>query len=202
MNARAKLRLLLALHPLPPRVARFYWRAMRHAVRAGDEFSVASAARPAELAELLDLARGRRAVVELGTGTAWSAIALALDDPRRRIVSYDPSVRIARDSYLALAGAGTRERIELRAEPDSAGPHAGDAPVELLFVDSEHEREPVLAAFAAWRRALAPGAIVVFHDYAHPDYPGVRDAVGELGLGGEERGGVFVWRAPQPVPDV
>ncbi len=195
MSARAKLRLLLALRVLPSRVARFYWRAYRHALRADDRFSVSSAARPAELAQLLELARARRAVVELGTGTAWSAIALALDDRARRIVSYDPAVRAERDAYLALAGARVRERIELRAEPDSAGPHAGDASVELLFIDSEHEREPVLSAFAAWRDALAPGAIVVFHDYAHPAYPGVRDAVRELGLSGEEVGGVFVWRA-------
>ncbi len=196
VNARARLRLLLELRLLPPRVARFYWRAMRHALRAGDRFSVASAARPAELAQLLALARGRRRVVELGTGTGWSAIALALDDPLRTIVSYDPSVREQRQRYLALAGERVRERIELRAEPDSAGPHAGDAPVELLFVDSEHERRPVLDAFAAWRDALAPGAIVVFHDYAHPAYPGVREAVRELGLDGHEVGGVFVWRAP------
>jgi predicted O-methyltransferase YrrM len=196
VNARAKLRLLLALHVLPRRVARFYWRAWREALRDDDRFSLASAARPAELAQLLSLARGRRVVVELGTGTAWSAIALALDDRARRIVSYDPSVRVERDAYLALAGSDARTRIELRAAPDSAGPHDDDAPVELLFIDSEHEREPVLAAFAAWRGALAPGAIVVFHDYAHPRYPGVREAVGELGLSGEEVGGVFVWRAP------
>lgn len=195
MDARAKLRLLLALRLLPPRVARFYWRAMRHALRAGDRFSVASAARPAELRQLLALARGRTRVVELGTGTAWSAIALVLDDPARTLVSYDPTVRIERDAYLALADADARERIELRAEPDSAGPHAGDEPAELLFIDSEHEREPVLGAFAAWREQLAPGAIVIFHDYAHPAYPGVREAVDELGLRGEEAGGVFVWRA-------
>ncbi|HEX4482212.1 MAG TPA: class I SAM-dependent methyltransferase [Solirubrobacteraceae bacterium] len=196
MNARAKLRLLLALRVLPRGVARFYWRAWRHALRDDDRFSIASAARPAELAQLLALARGRRAVVELGTGTAWSAIALALEDDARRIVSYDPSVRAERHAYLALAGSAARARIELRAEPDSAGPHAGDAAVELLFIDSEHEREPVLAAFAAWRDALAPGAVVVFHDYAHPQYPGVREAVGELSLSGQEVGGVFVWRAP------
>jgi predicted O-methyltransferase YrrM len=195
VSTRAKLRLLLALHVLPWPVARFYWRAWRHALRDDDRFSVASAARPSELAQLLSLARRRRAVVELGTGTAWSAIALALDDDARRIVSYDPSVRAERDAYLALAGADARARIELRAEPDSAGPHAGDAPVELLFIDSEHAREPVLAAFAAWRDALAPGAIVVFHDYAHPRYPGVREAVEQLRLDGEEVGGVFIWRA-------
>lgn len=194
MNARAKLRLLSALRVLPWPVARFYWRAWRRALRDEDGFSLASAARPAELAQLLALARGRRVVVEFGTGTAWSAIALALDDGTRRIVSYDPSVRAERDGYLALAGERARERIELRAEPDTAGPHPGDAPVELLFIDSEHEREPVLAAFSAWRDALAPAAIVVFHDYAHPAYPGVREAVRELALSGEEVGGVFVWR--------
>ncbi len=192
--SRAQLRLLLSLRALPWRVALFYVRARRHARRSGDRFSLDSAARPNELAELLELAAGRDTIVELGTGTAWSAIALALDDRARRIVSYDPSVRPERIAYLRLAGAGARERIELRAEPDSRGPHAGDAPPQLLFIDSEHEREPVLHAFAAWRSALAPGAIVVFHDYAHPRYPGVREAVLELGLRGSERGGVFVWR--------
>ena len=59
----------------------------------------------------------------------------------------------------------------------------------------------MLRAFAAWRGALAPGAIVVFHDYGHPAYPGVREAVNELGLRGSERGGVFVWRAQAPVAE-
>ena len=194
--SRAQLRLLLSLRALPWRVARFHWRARRHAARSRDRFSLASAARPDELAALLALAGGRRVVVELGTGTAWSAIALALDDPTRRIVSYDPTVRSERMAYLKLAGARARERIELRAEPDTRGPHVGDAPAQLLFIDSEHERDPVLAAFAAWRGALAPGAVVVFHDYGHPAYPGVREAVQQLGLSGSERGGVFVWRAP------
>jgi predicted O-methyltransferase YrrM len=193
---RGRLRLLRSLRVLPWRVARFYWRAHRHARRVGDRFSLDSAARPSELAELLALAAGRRIVVELGTGTAWSAVALALDDRGRQIVSYDPSVRSERIAYLKLAGASARERIQLRAEPDNRGPHVGDAAAELLFIDSEHERQPVLDAFAAWRGALAPGAVVVFHDYAHPRYPGVRQAVDELALQGVERGGLFVWRAP------
>jgi predicted O-methyltransferase YrrM len=193
---RANARLLFSLRALPWRVARFYWRARRHARRSGDRFSLASAARPEELAQLLALAAGRQEVVELGTGTAWSAIALALDDRTRRVLSYDPSVRAEREAYLELAGPHARERIELRAEPDTRGPQLGDPPAELLFIDSEHQRRPVLAAFGAWRHALAPGAVVVFHDYGHPDYPGVRQAVGELGLDGRQDGGVFVWRAP------
>jgi predicted O-methyltransferase YrrM len=192
----AEVRVMLAARMLSARVRRFWWHARRHARQTGDQFSLRSAARPAELAQLLVLARGRSAVVELGTGTAWSAIALALDDPTRRIVSYDPCARPEREAYLDLAGVGVRERIDLREEPDSLGPRSGDPPVQLLFIDSSHERECVVKALGAWRAALAPGAVVVFHDYGHPRYPGVRDAVAELELSGRESGGVFVWRAP------
>ena len=193
---RGELRLVLSLRLLPTRVARFCWCARRHARRTGDRFSLDSAARPADLAELLALARGRTTVVELGTGTAWSAIALALDDRARRVLSCDPCVRPEREAYLDLAGLGVRERIELREEPDSVGPQPGNPPVELLFIDSSHEREPTVTAFRAWRGALARGAVVVFHDHSHPDYPGVREAVADLELAGRETGGLFVWRAP------
>jgi hypothetical protein len=64
----------------------------------------------------------------------------------------------------------------------------------MLFIDSVHEREPTLAEFAAWRPRLDPGALVVFHDYGHPRFPGVQEAVAELGLEGDVRGGMFVWR--------
>jgi predicted O-methyltransferase YrrM len=193
---RAELALLSSLRGLPRSVAVFHARARWRARRMGDRFTLDSAARPVELAELLAAARGRTNAVELGTGTAWSAISLALGNPRQRVISYDPCVRPERDAYLRLVPAAVRARIELRQEPDSDGPHAGDAPVQLLFVDSSHYRESVLDAFAAWRRALAPGAVVVFHDYGHPQYPGVREAVAQLGLDGEERGGLYVWSAP------
>jgi predicted O-methyltransferase YrrM len=193
---RREMRLLLSLSALPARVARFFWRAWRHARRTGDRFSLVSPARPAELAALLALARGRTTVVELGTGTAWTAISFALAEPACRVISCDPCVRVEREAYLDLAGLPVRERIELREEPDGAGPRAGDGPVQLLFIDSSHEREPTVAAFLAWRGALAPGALVIFHDHGNPDYPGVREAVEDLGLAGWETGGLFVWRAP------
>ncbi len=191
---RGELRLMLSLRVLPARVARFCWRARR----SGDRFSLDSAARPPELAELLALAGDRTTVVELGTGTAWSAIAMALDRRARRVISYDPCVRLERDAYLELAGAGAgvRERIELREESDSAGPRAGDPPPALLFIDSPHDRESVLTAFNAWRDVLALEAIVVFHGYGHPGYPGVSEAVSELRLSGRETGGLFVRWAP------
>lgn len=111
------------------------------------------------------------------------------------MVSYDPCVRPERDAYLARAWPDVRERIEFRSEPDCSGPRAGES-VELLFIDSSHDRESVVAAFRAWGDALVPGAAVAFHDYDHPSYPGVREAIVDLGLSGEQHGGLFVWCAP------
>jgi predicted O-methyltransferase YrrM len=178
-----------------PRAARsFYRRADAQARQHDDEFSLVSATRPAELAALLELAAQRRQVVELGTATAWTTISLALADPERRVVSYDPVAHPTRGQYLDLVGADVRGRMELRERSEADGPQAGDPPVELLFVDSTHDRESVLRTVPVWRPALAPGAIVAFHDYDHPQFPGVREAIEELGLEGEPRGGLFVWR--------
>lgn len=193
---RGELRLVVRLRRLPPRVVLFTMRARAHAWRSDDRFSLASAAGPGDLAVLLSLARGRQHVVELGTGTAWTSIVLVVADPARLVISYDPEQRAHTTSYLRLAGAGACGRIELRGEADSAGPHDFDHPVELLFIDSSHERAATVAAFRAWRPALAPGAVVVFHDYDHPGYPGVSEAIAELELTGEVKEGLFVWRAP------
>ena len=105
-------------------------------------------------------------------------------------------VRHEREAYLDIAGPNVRARIDLREEPDSHGPRGGEPRVSMLFIDSSHERDAVMAAFGAWRDALEPGAAVAFHDYDHADYPGVREAIIALGLSGQQSGGLFVWRAP------
>lgn len=184
MNLRAELRLAArCIRALPPRVAWFLLRARVRALRTGDRFSIDAAARPEKLAALLAAARGRRQVVELGTGTAWAALALALDDPQRRVVSFDPIDR-DRQRYFQLLPPAVGERVTLVAAPGEVGPRDGDPPVDLLFIDSSHDREPTVAEYRAWQAALAAGATVVFDDYGHPAYPGVAEAVEDLGLRG------------------
>ncbi len=134
---------------LPRRVALLALRAQARARRTGDAFSLASATRPADLARILRLAAGRRDVVELGTGTAWTAVALAAD---------------------------------------------------MLYIDSSHEGGDVIAEYRAWEPVLSPGSVVVLDDYGHPQYPGVAEAVAELGLAGRPEGtlSVHVHSAPAP----
>jgi predicted O-methyltransferase YrrM len=181
---------------LPPRVALFYFRARRVAAERGDEWSQTSATFPRPLAHLLRLARGRRRVAEIGTGTAWTTAALALADPRRTVVSYDPIVRPERDWYLDLAGAAARKRVELVVAPGEDGPGPGGAgSFDFVFVDGSHERERTKATFEAWRAAVAPGGVIAFHDWENPVYPGVTEAIRELRLDGEILDDVFVWHA-------
>ena len=132
--------------------------------------------------------------MELGAGTAWTTISLALADPERRVIGFDPVVRPERGRYLRLVGPRTRARIELVDAPGERGPGPGQS-VDLLFVDSSHEREATIREFRAWQPALTAAALVVFDDYDHPDYPGVREAIAELGLAGERTGTLFVHRA-------
>lgn len=175
------------------KVAWFQWRAWRLAWREGDGFSRVSATRPRKLAALLNAAGGCRNVVELGTGTAWTTISLALADRRRVVLSYDPMERLERERYLRLVSAETRRRLTLLCAPGDEGPR-GTEVVELLYIDSAHNRDDTIREMQAWRPVLTQGSVVVFDDFAHPDYPGVKEAVQHLGLEGEQHQGLFVHR--------
>ena len=171
----------------------FYARALLLALRLGDAHSLKISSRPRELAALLRAARGRIRVVEHGTATAWAAIALALEDPRRQVTTYDPEQVLHRERYLSLVPASVRSRIELVALP-AERPLEHHANTELLFLDGPHQRAELVRDFNAWRDRLAPGALVAFHDYDDPDWPGVAEAVRDLALTGNSCGHLFVAR--------
>ena len=193
MPPRQFARLLLATRALPARAALFQARAMLRAARLGDDWALQSSTRPADVAALIALAQGRHRAVELGTATGWTSGALLLADPQRRLTSFDPVVREHRDAYLALLPRHARERLELVLAP---GHQARGEQIELLFVDSSHDRDATIAEFHAWQPRLAPGALVVLHDFGNPAYPGVAEAVAELGLRGREHVGLWLWDAP------
>src|SRR3954452_23494172 len=76
-QAAAVAREAQRLRGLPRPVAVFYLRAWFTALRSQDRFTLDSASRPSDVAALLALAHGYTTTVELGTGTAWTTIALA-----------------------------------------------------------------------------------------------------------------------------
>jgi predicted O-methyltransferase YrrM len=192
-SPRGRLRERGALRALPGPVRHFYARALDQAHRTGDLFSLSSVSRPANLATLLELARGRRRIVELGTCTAWTAIALALNEPAASVTSFDPVVHDQREQYLDLVPPEIRARVRLVTERGAEGADGADG-VELLYVDSTHERAETVAEYEAWRPRMAPGGVVVFDDVGHSDFPGVAEAIADLDLEGEAHGALFVVR--------
>jgi predicted O-methyltransferase YrrM len=182
---------------LPTRVAWFILRARLLAERREEDWARLTALAPDSLARLIELAAPARHVVELGTAMGWTTGGLALARSDRTVSSYDPVVYDGRTHYLELLPPADRRRIDLHAAQGSSGPPPGGRPVDLLFVDSSHEREETVAEFAVWRPLLSPGAPVAFHDYRNPAYPGIRQAIhADLGLDGELLPGtdLFVWR--------
>jgi predicted O-methyltransferase YrrM len=190
---RREIRFLAELRFLPLRVALFQWRAWRLAWRAEDGFSPLSRTPPHKLAVLLSAASGRRLIVELGTGTAWTAISMALADRERVVLSYDPIQRPERERYLRLVSSETRRRLTFVSALGDEGPRDGET-IDLLYIDSSHHREDTIREIEAWRSALKEGSLMVFDDFGNSEYPGVEEAVRHLGLEGEERRGLFVHR--------
>ena len=179
-----------------PSVIVFTWRALRVARRTNDAFSLISVTRPRDVENILRLARGRDRVVELGTGTGWTTIALALDNPRRHVLSFDVQKRSV-DRYARLVSEDVQRRITFVVAPGSAGSRSGMQRhdlVDFLYVDSSHERDETIAEWRVWQPQLAPDAVVVFDDYESRDYPGVREAIEVLGLQGEPHGKLYVYR--------
>ena len=184
---------------LPPSVAWFQARAVVSAARSGDTFALQAASQPADVRALLRLAGGRHTVVEIGTATGWTTASLALASPARTVTSYDPVVTPGRDRYEALVPRQARARMTFVQDTGEAGATRWDGPpVDLLFIDSTHTRDDTLAEFRAWRAHLGPGAIVVFHDFGNPAFPGVAEAIRELDLPGDVVGGSYVARPLSP----
>jgi predicted O-methyltransferase YrrM len=178
---------------LPRPVARFWVRAMRRAQADNDTWSIDVACRPAELRVLLDALGDAPRVAEVGTAAAWTTSCIALARPGREVHSWDVEAHPERERYLALLDPADRARVHLHDRPGGLGP-ADPPPVDAVFIDSSHLLEETVDTFRTWEPALAPGAIVAFHDYDDDDYPGVTEAVARLGLQGEVRGHLFVWR--------
>lgn len=146
-----------------------------------------------EAAHLHDTARSVTGdwIVELGTWSGRSTVALGMGvkASRCRVVSYDRYEGVPEiDRTPTLAEAqSTIDAFDLPltvqlVEGDSTW-SAGTWPIErrvsLLFIDAGHEADEVYNDARAWLPHCAPGALVLFHDYAY-GWPGVMAAVQRL----------------------
>ncbi|MDQ6804736.1 MAG: class I SAM-dependent methyltransferase [Actinomycetota bacterium] len=169
-------------------------RAFASALMTRDYSSLGGVTRPRELVPLLRGARDAARIVEVGTGTAWTAICLALANPRARVATYDIAPIPYREPYIRMLDSATRERIEFVTR-DGNDPLERPG-VDLVFIDASHERDDTIRTFHVWEPLVAGGGMIAFHDYLDPRWPGVTEAVSQLGLHGQTHGHLFVWIKP------
>lgn len=132
----------------------------------------------------------------LGRSHRVDGAALALADPARVVVSCDPIVQPGRDRYLRLLGSSALARIKLVGASGVEAAALNVQEVDMLFIDSSHERQATIDEWLVWRPQLAPGGLVIFHDYDHPEFPGVAQAIEHLRLVGRHQAGMFIWQVP------
>ncbi len=114
------------------------------------------------------LASGTGAILDVGTGTGWLAIACARRFPHVRVVGIDvfePALELAAAN---VADAGLGERIELRRQ--DVLELGDDAAFDMVWLALPFLPEPVvLAAIERCRSALRPGGWLVGGVFASPD---------------------------------
>ncbi|MFE3203484.1 methyltransferase domain-containing protein [Embleya sp. NPDC055664] len=155
------------------------WDDGRHSGTEAGRLATSSASTPSTLAEMLydlDAAPGMR-VLEVGTGTGYSAGLLAARGCRVTSIEVDP--HLARRARENLAAAGFGDLVEVITGDGTLGHRAG-GPYDRIQVTAGVRRVP-----AAWIEQAAPGAVIVLP--WGTDY-GSGDCALRLVVGADRRG--------------
>jgi caffeoyl-CoA O-methyltransferase len=138
-------------------------RALR---RADEEGLPAIAVSPAHgrLLHVLALARGARAILEIGTLGGYSAIWMARAlPPDGRLVSLELDATHAQVAREAIADAGLAERVDVRVGPavDTLATLVDEdaGPFDMVFIDAD--KQPYAQYLRAALRLSAPGTLIV-----------------------------------------
>jgi len=165
---------------------------------------------PEEAALLVELALGRRRVVEIGVYEGASAARLVQElGPETELHLIDPFGRqpgalprnwagvewaTRRTVDRTLAGRGGQgPRVVWHVERSEDTARGWEAPVDLVFVDGDHLEPGVRLDWECWHRHVVPGGHVLFHD-ARASQPGGRGLPGPTAVVDE------LFRGAAPLP--
>jgi len=119
---------------------------------------------------LLNLAKGRQVkrILEVGTYRARTTAAFHLNCPGAEIVSYD--IQVLDSPYRRALQNQPNIQLRHASFADSAAALRKEPPFDLIFVDGSHRVEYVVADSRLALEIIAPGGIIVWHDYRANDY--------------------------------
>ena len=165
-----------------------------------------------ELDELLWLARmakKHKAIVEIGSFLGRSTRALADNTPGKVIAvdtfkasfESEPDTQLPNDLDRSkifeifmknMKGIKNLTPMKMRSVKAAKKLKTQKKKFDMVFIDAGHNYEDVKADIKAWKPLLKPGGLLCGHDYEHPHFPGVTQAVEEL-LPGHRKGAGRIW---------
>ena len=141
---------------------------------------------------LITLCARSRVGVEVGVCAGRTTEAMLAALPNLQLIGVDPWVpysEVARDGTWHTDNQALAEQVRERypdrlrfiREPSLVAVREfEDASLDFVFIDGDHRYEPCLADIEAWTPKVRPGGMVIGHDFNHPRWTGVTQAVREV----------------------
>jgi caffeoyl-CoA O-methyltransferase len=115
-----------------------------------------------KLLQVLAIACGARAILEIGALAGYSGVWLARSlPPDGKLISLEVSPKHAEIARATFAAAGVSDRAEIRVGPalDLLPTLVPEAPFDLIFIDADKENTP---HYLDWAITLSrPGSLIV-----------------------------------------
>ena len=103
----------------------------------------------------------------------------------RSIESENPGTRKSGVAdRMQRLGVGAAIILHIRTSADVV--YKWSDPIDLLYIDADHEYEQVLVDFQAWSKHLRTGGLIAFHDVGSSQHTGPKQVVEEHLLHREE----------------
>jgi predicted O-methyltransferase YrrM len=136
-------------------------------IRSVADLAMCGSPQPEFLFCLSSALRGTGDIVEIGTSVGHSLVALAAAQKLTGGVKVT-TIDIARHPLVEdhIKRAQVEEWVDLIVEPSENVAARWSRPIELLWIDGDHEYAGVRRDIDAWSPFVVPGGFVALHDYA------------------------------------
>lgn len=115
---------------------------------------------------------------ELGLGSGHLASVLLTNCPSLTLIGVDMMRRADRARRLRELVRRFEGRFRLyEMRTGTAAARIMDRTLDFVFIDAGHSFEAVHSDIHHWHRKVRPGGWLLGHDYGHPEYTGVQQAV-------------------------
>lgn len=145
--------------------------AEKHGMLSGDEVDL--------LQECAMLLPSDPVIINMGAGVGTSAVAFLEIRPDCFIFSIDRKIVPAEADAINEANLDASRCLRVLTNTGHAGKN-WPFRVDLIFGDAAHHLDGVREEVSRWRPRMKNNGIYIFHDYGHPNIPGLKELIDDL----------------------